>query len=185
MAAERHHRRQTTRNQCDRRDTGRNAPTRLYFVGRRPVGGPELYAVTATGVERLCSHQHFGTPELDWHAPNRRAALELAHEFLTRLVVQTPSEQLAARLAEDVVCELPYKGFVLSSEAIWLWIYRTSGPEDWSPTTAPLRRSWRDWLRSLVRMTSEGFALSADTMWLWGSCGAELDDWLADDWPFS
>jgi hypothetical protein len=184
MAAEPHQRRQTTRNHCDRRGTARNAATRLYFVGRRPVGGPELYAVTATGVERLRSQQHFGTPELDWHAPNR-AALELAHAFLTTLVVQTPSEQLSARLAVDVVSGLPYKGFVLSSEALWLWIYRTSGPGDWSATTSRPHRSWRDRLCSLVRAASEGFALSADAMWLWGSCGAELDDWPADDWPFS
>jgi hypothetical protein len=183
MAAERHHRRQTTRNQCDRRDTGRNAPTRLYFVGRRPVGGPELYAVTATGVERLRSEEHFGTPELDWHAPNY-AAMELAHAFLTRLVVQTPSEQLAARLAVDLVSGLPYKGFVINSEAIWLWIYRTSGPEDWSPTTAPLHRSWRDRLRRLVRVTSEGFAVSSGAIWLSNSCGSEFEDWPTGCCPF-
>ena len=62
MAAEPHQRRQTSRNQCDRRAIRRNA-TKLYFVGRRPVGGPELYAVTATGVERLRSQEHFGTPD--------------------------------------------------------------------------------------------------------------------------
>jgi hypothetical protein len=184
MAAEPHQRRQTTPNHCDRRGTGCKAPTRLYFVGRRPVGGPELYAVTATGVERLRSQQHFGTPELDWHAPDY-AAMELAHEFLTRLVVQTPSEQLAARLAVDLVSGLPYKGFVLSSDAIWLWIYRSSGPEDWSPATAVPHRPWRDRLRKLVRVASEGFALSSEAMWLWASCGTELEDWPADDRPFS
>jgi hypothetical protein len=101
----------------------------LYFVGRRTFGTPELYAVTTTHVERLHSQQRFGAPELDWQALDH-AAIELAHSVLTRLIGETPSEHLAARLAVDLITELPYDGFVLNSQAIWTWIYSTTKPED-------------------------------------------------------
>jgi hypothetical protein len=104
--------------------------------------------------------------------------MELAHALLTRLVVETPSEQLAARLAIDVVSGLPDDGFVLSSEAIWLWISCNSEPGDWLPATAPPRRSWRDRVRNLVHRATDGFVLSSEAIWLWTSCISEPEDWL-------
>jgi hypothetical protein len=117
------------------RPTNQQDYEQLYFVGRRTFGTPEFYVVTTTHVERLRSQQRFGATELDWQALDH-AAIELAHSVLTRLVGETPSEHLAARLAVDIISELPYDGFVLNSQAIWLWFCSTTEPEDWSPAMA-------------------------------------------------
>jgi hypothetical protein len=151
MAAEPHERPRRAPRPDDHATENRAAPPRTFFVGRRPFEAPELYAVTATSVERLGSARRFGTSELDWHAADAASMLELSHALLAHLAEQTPSRQLVARFVADILIQLPSDGFVLGSEAILPWIHEAGGPHDWSPTHRPQHRSWLDRLRSLVR----------------------------------
>lgn len=131
-----------------RRLDPRKARCETFFVGRRPLEAPEVYLVTATAVERLHSEERFGTPALDWFAPDD-AAMELAHALLTRLVIATPSQRLTVLFALDVISQLDDDGFVLSFAQILGWAHEFSQPGDWTAGRAPHSRSLiaRAWQR--------------------------------------
>lgn len=107
----------------------------VAFVGRRVFEAAELYALSSHGVELLRSQRRYGSPQLDWqggYAP----VMELSHELLTRVSGRTPSEELAASFAVDVLTDLPDTGFVIDADEIEVWIAYASEPGQWS---APAR----------------------------------------------
>jgi len=125
----------------------RHAGPHVYFVGRRPSGAPELYAVGATGVERLRSQRPDPGAGLDWHGGSG-AQIEFSHLLISRVTGRRPSRQLAARFALAVLAELPHGGFVLDSQEVSRWLRLTSDPHDFAPDPPP-KRSITSRLRGL------------------------------------
>lgn len=113
-------------------------PEITFFVGRRWRGRPELYALTASGVDRLGSRRRHSRARLDWYG-DPLATVALSSAMLTRLAGRAPSRRLAARFAVDVLMDLPGAGFVLDAEAVRDWLVSASEPDEWLPFE-PLER---------------------------------------------
>lgn len=122
-----------------------------YFVGRRPFGDPEVYAVTAKGVDRLRSVRRKGALSLDW-AGAVPARMELSHLLIRAVVGERPSSDLQARFALDLLARLPHGGFVLDSNEIRRWLRLASDAHDFAP--AGPRRSWARRVRARLRGTA-------------------------------
>ena len=126
----------------------RKAPRgRTYFVGRRVSEGTEVYAVTATDVERLRPARRHEVPGLDWHGSSS-AKLELSQLLISRAIERRPSRELQSRFALYVLDQLPHRGFVLDVEEVWHWLRLDGGLDDFASDTAP-RRSLPERLRGL------------------------------------
>jgi hypothetical protein len=110
-----------------------------YFVGRRPCEAPELYAVTATDVERL--------EALDWRGGDA-GALRISHLLLERVVEPEPSGDLAALFTLAVLPALPADGFVLDSDAIRDWVKLAARSASRASNERPRRRPWFARVRS-------------------------------------
>jgi hypothetical protein len=129
-----------------------------YFVGRRVLGGAEVYAVTATDVERLRVRRGHSEPALrgqsepalDWRE-STAAALELSRLMIGRVVQRRTPRELHSRFALYVVAQLPHRGFVISSEEIWRWL-RLAGDVDAS--VRPPRASLATRLRTRLLKTT-------------------------------
>ena len=116
----------------------------MYFVGRRLFEASEVYAVTASNVERLRSRRRYGEPSLDWRG-SRAARLELSDILISRVAKGRPTRKLEERFSLYVLDQLPDGGFVLDSDDIWGWLRLASDSDDF----APARSERRSWLRSL------------------------------------
>lgn len=143
--------------QPERWASGRpGAPSRAFVVARRVPDAPDLpevYAVTATTVQRLLSERRFGARGLDWVSADA-ARLELGHLVLARVAGQTPSRALVARFAQDVLSGLPDDGFVLEPSVVWRWVREAAGPEDFSPAPAGRGGPWIGALRRMFGVRS-------------------------------
>jgi hypothetical protein len=122
-----------------RRAPVRRGTEQTYFVGRRLFEASEVYAVTATAVDRLRSGRRYGEQSLDWHG-GPAARMELSHVLIGRVAEGRPSRELEARFALYVLGRQPDGGFVLHADDVWRWLRLASEPEDFAP--APPRRSW-------------------------------------------
>ncbi len=130
----------------------RRAAQHIYFVGRRLFDAVEVYAVTATDVQRLRSRRRYGERVLDWHG-SRRAGMELSHILLSGVAELRSSRDLDERFALYVLAHLPDEGFVLDSGDVLRWLRLASEPQDFAPAD-PARRSVRGRVRTFFRSTA-------------------------------
>ena len=86
--------------------------SRIY-VGRLEASRPVVYAVDATGAERLGG--------IDWGI----AAFALARVLLTDTSGSEPPLDLCRRFADEVAGRLPHDGFALQRETVGAWLRRT------------------------------------------------------------
>ena len=114
----------------------RRAAPHTYFVGRRIFEATEVYAVTASDIERLRSGCRYGEPDLDWHGSGG-AGMELSDLLISRVAERRASRQLERRFARHVLAQLPDGGFVLDSDALSRWLRLASEPEDFLLAPAP------------------------------------------------
>ena len=117
----------------------KNAHT--YFVGRRESGIAELYAVSASDVERVRADRLHGEPGLDWRSGDP-AVLALGQLLLDRVVEPPPSSELTSDFARSVLGALPQHGFVLDSDAVWRWALWASRSEKPASRECRTDRSW-------------------------------------------
>jgi hypothetical protein len=123
-----------------------------YFVGRREFEIAELYAVSASDVERLGTDRVHGEPGLDWWGGDT-AVLELGRLLLERVVEPPPSSELTTDFALSVLGVLPKHGFVLDADAVWRWALLASRSEE---RTSRESRTNRSWFARLVGVWSSG-----------------------------
>jgi hypothetical protein len=119
----------------------RRAAQHTYFVGRRLFDAVEVYAVTATDVQRLRSRRRYGERVLD------------SHVLLSGVAELRSSRDLDERFALYVLAHLPDEGFVLDSGDVFRWLRLASEPQDFAPAD-PARRSLRGRVRTLFRSTA-------------------------------
>ena len=119
----------------------RRKTAHTYFVGRRQSGSAELYAVSASDVERLSADGARTEADLDWRHRDA-AALELGRLLLERVVEPAPSPELTRHFARSLLAALPKQGFVLDSDAIWRWVLLANRPQQAGSEGSRTRRSW-------------------------------------------
>lgn len=125
---------------------GREAGS-TYFVGRRQFEAAEVYAVSATDVQRLRSAGLHGE-SLDWHGGSA-AQMELSHLLISRVARRRPSRELQTLFVVTVLKNLSDDGFILESKEIWSWLLLAADEEDLAPVESH-RRSWAGRLRTLL-----------------------------------
>lgn len=119
----------------------RRKSARTYFVGRREFGTAELYAVSASDVERLRADRQHDGAALDWRGGDA-TVLELGCLLLERVVEPPPSSALTTHFARSVLAALPKQGFVLDFDAVWRWALLASRSEKHSSRESRMHRPW-------------------------------------------
>jgi hypothetical protein len=128
------------------------APSHSYFVGRRVFEAAEVYAVTATDVERLRRDRRASGPDLDWHG-SKPSRMELSRVLINRVAKARPSRELQARFATYVLDRFPDDGFVLDADDVRRWLRLASVPEDFVGSDHSAA-SWGARLRTLLHLTT-------------------------------